>query len=200
MPLQNRVAPNQSLHRTPARGTFMGNRGGRFHLDDQTLGKKKWATKAWISCVLDFNDRPPRPIMADGYTELFFLDEATALASGHRPCFQCRFKDATRFAELFSSGPKRAYVAEMDKILHAERCATPEHHPPDTLPDGTMFEHLQKPFLKHKNTALRWSFDGYTDACPLPTAPVTVLTASCVRRVLSGGYAPVLHPSASALV
>jgi len=198
MPLQNRVAPDQTLNAVPHRGTLMGNRGGRFHNGDQSLGKKHWFSKAWISCLLDFNDRPPRPVMADGYTELFFLDEPTALASGHRPCFQCRYKAAMRFAELFSNGPKRAYVAEMDKILHQERMDPPDIEKPNTLPDGTLFKHSDAFYLIKENKALKWTHKGYQPPEPLPTMPVEVLTPSCVRSVLSAGYAPFYHPSALA--
>lgn len=195
MPLQNRAAPDQCLHATPARGTLMGNRGGRFHLDGQQIGRKQWATKAWISCLLEFNDRPPRPVMADGYTELFFLDEATALASGHRPCFQCRYKDAVRFAELFNDGPKRAYVAEMDKRLHQERRSPPDSVPAKDLPNGAIYQSDESFYLVWQGHAHQWSFTGYGPKESLPATSVRTLTPSCVRQVLSAGYVPLLHQS-----
>jgi len=98
MPLQNRVDPFGELVAVPARGLFMGNRGGRFHTDAQTLATRRWVSRQWICCVLEFKKRR-RAVWGRFYTELFFLDEPTALAAGHRPCFECRRKDAEAFAE-----------------------------------------------------------------------------------------------------
>src|SRR5882724_2357593 len=120
MPLQNRVSPFGELFVTPARGTLMGNRGGRLHDARRQLASRRWSSKQWICCQLDFNDRH-RKVWGEGYSELFFLDEVTALAAGHRPCFECRRKDAEIFAALFSGGSKRASAPVMDKVLHAER-------------------------------------------------------------------------------
>jgi hypothetical protein len=99
MPLQNRVDPFGELFASPARGTLMGNRGGRIHDERRQLSARRWASKQWICCKLAFNGRH-RDVWGDGYTELFFLDEVTAFAAGHRPCFECRRKDAERFASL----------------------------------------------------------------------------------------------------
>jgi hypothetical protein len=107
MPLQNRVTPYGELIAVPARGTFFGNRGGRFHTDAKTLTARRWASRQWICCVLDFKGRR-RDIWGLSYTELFFLEEPTAFAAGHRPCFECRPKDAEAFAE---SGARRADLA-----------------------------------------------------------------------------------------
>src|SRR3954463_13014187 len=96
MALQNRVDPFGEPIATPARGTMFGNRGGRVHRDDRTLGQRRWASRQWICCVLQFKGRH-RAVWRGGYTELFFLDEATALAAGHRPCFECRRRDALAF-------------------------------------------------------------------------------------------------------
>ena len=103
MPLQNRVTPFGEFIVTPSRGTLFGNRGGRLHDAQRKLTARRWTSKAWICCKLDFNDRH-RDVWGDSYTELFFLDEVTAFAAGHRPCFECRRKDAERFAALFSGG------------------------------------------------------------------------------------------------
>jgi hypothetical protein len=100
MPLQNRVSPFGELFATSARGTLFGNRGGRFHTDDKTLTTRRWASRQWICCVLQFKNRQ-RDVWGRYYTELFFLDEVTAFAAGHRPCFECRREDAERFATLF---------------------------------------------------------------------------------------------------
>ena len=105
MPLQNRVTPEGEIIATPHRGLLMGNRGGAFHLPDQTLGPRRWATRQWIACVLEFKGRHREVMRPNRYTELFFLDEATALAAGHRPCFECRRSDAERFAELLARAP-----------------------------------------------------------------------------------------------
>ena len=103
MPLQNRVTPEGEIIATPHRGLMMGNRGGCFHLPDRTLGSRRWATRQWIACVLEFKGRHRQAMMQPNrYTELFFLDEATALAAGHRPCFECRRRDAERFAALWA--------------------------------------------------------------------------------------------------
>src|SRR5689334_14507846 len=120
VPLQNRVDPFGELFATPSRGLFLGNRGGRFHTDDQKLIRRRWASRQWICCVLDFKGRQ-RDVWGRYYTELFFLDEVTAFAAGHRPCFECRRKDAEQFATLFAGKSQRASAAAMDKVLHAER-------------------------------------------------------------------------------
>ncbi|MEO1001299.1 MAG: hypothetical protein AAFW69_11970, partial [Pseudomonadota bacterium] len=103
MPLQNRVTPFGEIEADPARGLWLGNRGGRFHRDDRTLGRRRHASRAWIYCVLNFKGRR-RAVMGPGYTELFFLDEPTALAAGHRPCFECQRARAIAFAEAWGAG------------------------------------------------------------------------------------------------
>ncbi|MET0192678.1 MAG: hypothetical protein ABW200_04810, partial [Hyphomicrobiaceae bacterium] len=120
MPLQNRVTPAGEIIATPHRGLMMGNRGGCFHRPDQTLKARRWATRQWIACLLDFKGRRRQLMQPNRYTELFFLDEATALAAGHRPCFECRRASATCFAELWSKVqrlPKPSRATDMDTIL-----------------------------------------------------------------------------------
>ena len=133
-PLQNRAAPDGSLHAVAARGTLMGNRGGRLHREDGTLGAARWRSRAWICCRLAFRDRH-RAVMGAGYTEIFFLDEATALAAGHRPCFECRRADARAFAALGPGGAVPRAPA-MDRTLHAERLAPPQTLAFGALPQG----------------------------------------------------------------
>src|SRR3954468_5791449 len=99
MPLQNRVTPFGEIVAITARGTMMGNRGGRFHRPDRTLGRRRWASHHWICCELHFKGHHHEP-MGNGYTSLFFLDEVTALPAGHRPCFYCRRAEAKRFFAL----------------------------------------------------------------------------------------------------
>ena len=116
MALQNRVDPWGALHAVTQRGTMMGNRGGKIHRDDKTLGKRRWASHHWICCELHFRGRH-REVMGPAYTELFFLDEVTALAAGHRPCWECRRADA----RAFLGGEK---VESFDRRLHEERFAS----------------------------------------------------------------------------
>ena len=142
MTLPNRVDPFGELFADPARGLLFGNRGGRFHRDDRTLATRRWASRQWICCVLDFKGRQ-RDVWGRYYTELFFLDEPTALAAGHRPCFECRRKDAQAFAAAMAAGrrlPATPTAPEMDRLIHAERLdgrAKRRHRLSiDHLPDG----------------------------------------------------------------
>src|SRR6476620_3980497 len=123
MALQNRVDPFGDLLATPARGTLMGNRGGRIHTDGQRLTSRRWASRQWICCVLDFKGRQ-RDVWGRYYTELFFLDAVTALAAGPRPCLDCRRKDAEDFTERWrqaSGMSERPRAPAMDDLLQAER-------------------------------------------------------------------------------
>src|SRR6201995_2502538 len=110
MPLQNRIDPFGELFATPARGTMFGNRGGRIHTDGTRLTKTRWPSRQWICCLLDFKGRQ-RDVWGRYYTELFFLDEVTALAAGHRPCFECRRTDAEAFAEAWRVARRQAVRA-----------------------------------------------------------------------------------------
>lgn len=207
MPLQNRVTPAGDLIATPQRGLMMGNRGGAFHRLDQTLGARRWASRQWICCVLSFKGRHRKVMQPNRYTELFFLDEATALAAGHRPCFECRRDDALRFAHAWAAArrlPERAAAPEMDQILQAERLDA--HGGKKTfrsvlgdLPAGT-FVRLDPPgpdYLYDGKRLFPWSAGGYgaPQGVP-PDQPVHVLTPTSIVAVLSAGYRPMLHPSA----
>ncbi len=179
----------------------MGNRGGRIHDERQQLGPKRWASKQWICCRLDFKDRH-RAVWGDGYTELFFLDEVTSLTAGHRPCFECRRKDAERFAFLFSGNPQRAGAPAMDKALHAERLngKAKRTHPRaiDTLPDGAMIAIDGAAFAVRGDKLLRWTPSGYSDTRPRPRGTtIAVLTPSSILTVLERGYQPLWHSSAA---
>ena len=204
MPLQNRVAPDGALHGVAARGLFMGNRGGRIHdPDTRALTRRRWASKAWICCVTSFRDRH-RPVWGRSYTELFFLDEVTALATGHRPCFECRRGDAIRFANAWAasrSEPGRARAAAMDTVLHGERTAlahqTMSYRQAIDLPDGTVIALDSRPFAVRHEQLLPWSFDGYGIPVNLPEyANLTLLTPPSIVNVLRAGYRPVWHESA----
>ena len=191
-PLQNRVDPFGALHGIPARGTMMGNRGGRFHRPDRTLGARRWASRQWICCVCTFKGRK-RPVWAARtYTELFFLDEVTALAAGHRPCFECRRPDALAFRARFGNG--RMTAGEMDVVLHRQRLAGPHDMAMRDLPDGAMIARGDAAFAVRGDRLLPWSFAGYGVAVARPAAGMAaVLTPRAVVDVLARGYAPSWH-------
>jgi len=203
MPLQNRVDPFGDLLAVAARGLFFGNRGGRFHTDAKTLTTRRWASRQWICCVLHFKGRR-RDVWGRFYTELFFLDEPTALAAGHRPCFECRRKDAQTFAELWRVANKLSAApraAEMDAVLHAERLdgrAKRLHRREiDNLPDGAFVAVDGAAFAVRGETLLRWAPEGYDARRPRARRmAVDVLTPPAMLAVLSAGYRPHWHPSA----
>jgi hypothetical protein len=199
MPLQNRVTPWGEIVATPERGTMLGNRGGKFHRDDRTLGRRRWATHHWIACELHYKDMHHEP-MGKGYTSLFFLDEVTALAAGHRPCFFCRRADAKRFMALDPEGLK---LDAFDRALHAERLAS--RRPPmdgdSRLPDGAMIAIGEKAFAVRGRNLLRWSPAGYVDTRKRkPAMSSLLLTPSRIIVILARGYRPRWHPSAEALI
>jgi hypothetical protein len=206
MPLQNRVDPFGELFASPARGTMFGNRGGRFHTDDKTLTKRRFVSRAWICCVLEFKNRR-RDVWGRYYTELFFLDEVTALAAGHRPCFECRRKDAVAFAELWGEAFKRKSrprAAGMDEVLHRERLdgrAKRRHRRViDDLPDGAVIAIEEGAFAVCGNVLLPWTPMGYAARKRRPRGGmVDVLTPPAIIKVLAAGYRPRWHPSAGTL-
>ncbi|MEO1264330.1 MAG: hypothetical protein AAFV26_01320, partial [Pseudomonadota bacterium] len=170
-PLQNRVLPDGEIVAIADRGTMFGNRGGRIHDAGKRLTRRRWASKHWICCVLSFRGRKREVMAPRSYTELFFLDEATAFAAGHRPCFECRRADANRFAQLFAEtgpggAPSRARVADIDDVLHAERLL------PDggkrvysarlgDLPGGVIVRHGDGAALYDGSSVLPWATSGY---------------------------------------
>jgi len=183
----------------PWRGTFMGNRGGRIHDPaSKTLLKRKWASKRWIICVTEFKNRQ-REVMGKGYTELFFLDEVSALAAGHRPCFECRRPAAKLYADIWQSesGAINGSVADcMDNILHRER--TGKRKLLDAgqiagLPDGTMIRSGNQCLAKFQGQFHVWSGTGYLD----PVSDIRearLLTPPSTMAVLANGYKPTWHP------
>lgn len=205
MPLQNRVTPEGEIVADAARGTMMGNRGGAFHDADRRLGRRRWVSRQWICCRLAFKGRR-REVMAPGrYTELFFLDEATAYAAGHRPCFECRREDALRFAELFARVrglPSRATAPAMDRVLHAERVdgrgrKAAFQAPLGDLPDGTFIRGQDRPQLVLAGRLYPWSHQGYgAPEIGIAGQMVDVLTPRTVVAVLSAGLRPLFHPTA----
>lgn len=198
MPLQNRVDPFGEIYALPARGTLMGNRGGRIHRDDKTLGTRRFASRQWICCVLDFKGRQ-REVFGAGYTELFFLDEVTAFAAGHRPCFECRRSDAIAFAESWRR--PRPSAPQMDAVLHAQRLdgGNKRLHrlPLDDLPDGAMIALDGKAAAIRDDALLPWSPSGYLAPLARPRGVMgDALTPPAILAVLRAGYVPRWHPSA----
>jgi hypothetical protein len=180
---------------------MMGNRGGRFHKRDRTLGKRRHVSRRWICCVCDFKGRQ-RQVWGDGYTEVFFLDEVTALAAGHRPCFECRRADAQTFATLFPVADGKPTSADaMDVILHAERLTGWRGDritlQASDLPDGAMFTSNGNAFAVKNRKALQWDFSGYCDPVKLEISGVEVLTPASTLAVLAKGYEPRWHATAA---
>ncbi|MEM8530734.1 MAG: hypothetical protein AAGF95_07820 [Chloroflexota bacterium] len=202
MPLQNRVTPYSSIEVAPARGLLMGNRGC-LHNDQRELVSQRWRHRAWISCVLQHGDRRRTLMQPRHYTELFFLDEAVALAAGHRPCALCRRAAFEAFRTAVST-QSRVRATQLDAMLHSERVARMRGQVSwrDTLgnlPDGSMIVLPDVPdqvWLKHKGCLLRWSHVGYDCAIPLSDAQIVeVLTPPTIRCALAAGYEPILHSS-----
>jgi hypothetical protein len=210
MPLRNRVDPFGQIHAVSARGLFTGNRGVIHDPATRALLKRRWTTRAWIICACDFRGRR-REVMGRnapsgnaGWTELFFLDEVTALAAGHRPCFYCRREQAETFADSFGKahGIARPKVAEMDAVLHRERLASGGVAMPLTasevsaLPDGAMVAANGAAYAVQQGMALRWSFEGYREAVSAGDlgAGITLVTPPSTVAALRTGYAPEWSP------
>ena len=211
MPRQNRVTPFGELIASPARGTLLGNRG-LLH-DAHGAIRRPFQVQRWIICRLSFKGRR-RPIMAPGqYTELFFLDEATALAAGHRPCAECQRPRFEHFRAVWAaanprlSGGPRPPAPLLDAALHAERL-TPAARQRTfaalaaSLPDGACVSLPGDPraYLVRGPYLLHWTPFGYDAAQPRPIGTVQVLTPRSVVRTLAAGFAAQIHPSADALL
>ena len=196
-PLQNRVDPFGELRAVTERGGLMGNRGGRLHRDDQTLGRSRWKNKHWLICVCEFKGRR-RDVWGRYYTELFFLDEPTALAAGHRPCFECRRSAAKAFIAAFPGAPSR--VDAMDEALHRERVENRRQRTwrarLGDLPDGAMIARDGRAYAVREGALRPWSFAGYGGPAPLELdALVEALTPPSTVAALRAGYRP-LWPEA----
>ncbi|PTM92171.1 hypothetical protein [Mycoplana dimorpha] len=204
MPLQNRLTPFGEIVATSARGLFTGNRGIIHDPETRTLTRRRWTTKAWITCACDYKGIR-RPVMQRrSWTELFFLDEATALAAGRRPCFLCRRDEAQVFRHAWAkgNGVPPSSAAEMDGILHEQRLEGgskrlhPLPVPLDRLPDGAMVAAGSSAYLVKGGVALLWDAEGYCRAGD-PDRVDGLLTPPASLAALAAGYRPVLHPSAS---
>jgi len=202
-PLQNRVTPSGDIIATPHRGLFTGNRGIIHDPATKTL-TRRWASQAWLVCVCEFKGRRREVMGGRSWTELFFLDEATALAAGHRPCFYCRRDDANRFRAAWEQGNGTASVLarEIDTVLHRERLSEgrkrlhPLPSPIGRLPDGAMVQEGNESYLIVQGRALSWSPAGYRET-ENAIKDAMLLTPPSTLRALSAGYKPVLHPSAT---
>ena len=201
MPLQNRVTPSGDIIATPHRGLFTGNRGIIHDPATKTL-TRRWAGKAWLICLCEFRGRRRKVMGGRSWTELFFLDEATALAAGHRPCFFCRREDANRFRAAWEQGNGGGDVlaAEIDTVLHRERFASSNRlhslaKPLGELPDGAMVQAGGESYLIAQGRALLWTPAGYREP-PNTIEAALLLTPPSTLRALSSGYRPLLHPSA----
>jgi hypothetical protein len=204
MPLQNRVTPTGDIVVDPNRGIFTGNRGIIHDPATKTLLKKRWSSPAWITCVCEFRGWRRQVMARRSWTELFFLDEATALAAGHRPCFFCRRDDANRFRAAWQqgNGVTNMRAKEMDAVLHRERLERgkkrlhPLPMPLAELPDGAMVQAGAESFLIRQGSALLWSMAGYR-ATDTAITDAMLLTPPSTLRAISAGYRPLLHGSAA---
>nr|WP_218958514.1 hypothetical protein [Thalassovita aquimarina] len=198
--MQNRVLPTGEIVADPARGLFTGNRG-ILHRPDGTLGVSRWKHPHWVCCRLSFKDRYHGPMPDRGWTALFFLDEAVALAAGHRPCHECRRADARRFRAAWEDahGPV-ARIGDIDKALHRARVSRNRQQVrhearADSLPDG-VFILAPEPALILGDSVYLFKTGGYKAKCNRPGGVVMVLTPAPTVRALAAGYQPELHPSA----
>ena len=203
MPLQNRVLPTGEIVAIADRGMFVGNRGIIHDPATRTLLRRRWSTDAWITCVLEFRDRRRKVMERRSWTELFFLDEATSFAAGHRPCFYCRREDANRFRAAWEKGNRVSEVLapEMDKVLHRERLASGKRLHPlpksiEKLPDGSMVQAGAETYLIAQGRPLLWSPSGYR-AVKLAIGDAKLLTPPSTVRAFAAGYRVVPHGSAT---
>ena len=202
MPLQNRVDPFGDILSLPHRGLFTGNRGIIHDPQTKTLTAKRWTSKAWLICSCTYKNVRRKVMATRSWTELFFFDEATALAAGHRPCFLCRREEAGQFRAAWADGNDRTPLSasDIDRVLHKERLQLRQKRlnvllsTLDELPDGTMVAAGRDAYLVVDGNAFRWSPQGYVRAMKLPFID-GLLTPPSTLRTLAAGYRPVLHQS-----
>ena len=203
MPRQNRVTPDGTLIAVPDRGLFWGNRGVLHDPEERLVRYSRG--RAWAICVLEFKGRRRQQRAPNRLTELYFLDEATGLAAGHRPCGECRYQDYQAFkrawAAAFGFAGGVPGVAEIDARLHEDRLVRPGVRRTYTaacagLPDGVMASAGGEPFLVWGGGLLAWTPGGYRPGPAPGPGPVTVITPRATVAVLAAGYRPVVHPSA----
>jgi hypothetical protein len=211
MPLPNRVTPFGDLEAHPARGLFFGNRGGRFHdAASMSVKGRPWASRQWIICLNDFKGRREARKAADRqvwdgkrFTELFFCDEVTALAAGHRPCMECRRVDAMAYRRAAVVGgafgaPVSCPVldAQLDDERREGRAKRLHQMSFADLPDGAMVELDGQTFALRGGLLLAWSHGGYHERMAVPKGIADVLTPPTSLAALRSGFEPVWHESA----
>lgn len=208
MPLTNRVDPFGEIHAVRERGLFTGNRGVIHEPQSRSLLSRRWTTKAWLICECAFQGRR-RDVMGKngrsggaGWTELFFLDEVTALAAGHRPCFHCRRASARAFAQACAGDGRPPSAPSMDAHLHGQRRASAGSSPVidadsiSRLPDGVMVALGERAFALRRGHLLEWSFSGYGPPRPVGEVGgdrIALLTPRLSVSALHNGYFPVWH-------
>jgi hypothetical protein len=205
MHLQNRVTPFGEIVAISQRGTFTGNRGIIHDPATKTLLSRRWTTKAWLVCCCEFKGRRRAVMAGRSWTELFFLDEAVALAAGHRPCFHCRRQAAQQFRAAWAAakGAPIPYAAAIDAALHRERLegrrkrVHPLPAPIFELPDGTVVAAAGSAFTLRAGQAYRWTNAGYDQPIALHHVD-GLLTPPSTLMALLAGYRPALHPSITA--
>jgi hypothetical protein len=203
MALQNRVDPYGRLHAVMERGAWMGNRGV-LHNDAKEI-VAGWRSARWITCVLEFRGRRREVFAPHRYSELFFLDEATSLAAGHRPCAECRRSRFKEFRAAWAAGhsdrtdPRLPTADEIDRVLHSERLQHGGGKKTysavlSSLPAGVIVEHEGHPHLIWGGNLRPWSFAGYGPAASVPaTTQVTVLTPRSIVHAIGAGFTPQVH-------
>ena len=206
MPLQNRVDPYGQLRAVAARGALMGNRGVLHNAEKQIIATSR--SPRWISCTLDFKGRRREVFAPHRYSELFFLDEATSLAAGHRPCAECRRRRFKEFCAAWAAGNADLVVSQplradtIDRVLHSERVrhgGGKRTYPAvvSTLAAGSIVEHEGRAYLAWAGKLRLWSFTGYGPAASLsPATEVAVLTPKSIVQAIRAGFLPDVHESA----
>jgi hypothetical protein len=214
MPLQNRVDPFGRIHAVPERGMFTGNRGVIHDPETKTLLSRRWTTRAWLICTCDYKGMRREPMGRNarsggaGWTELFFLDEPTALAAGHRPCFLCRREAALDYQRGVAAASMlpHASAPEIDERLHRERMAAGADAPELSrgevalLPEGAMFAEGDAAYAVKGRKALPWSFAGYgrpRELDEFSSTGLRLLTPATTVATLGTGYRPVWHATAA---
>jgi hypothetical protein len=206
MPLQNRVDPYGRLQAVAARGALMGNRGILHDEEKQIVAA--WRSPRWITCSLRFKDRRREVFAPRRYSELFFLDEATSLAAGHRPCAECRRARFQEFCGAWTAGNGGRATSQpkadaIDRALHSERVGQgggKNTYPAKlaSLPPGTLVEHEGRPHVYWSGALRSWTFEGYGAPADISSATeVRVLTPKSIVRVIQAGFAPQVHETAS---
>ncbi|MFH6770266.1 hypothetical protein V8G56_16065 [Gaetbulibacter aquiaggeris] len=205
MPYQNKVDPWGQINAVKSRGMFLGNRGMLHNTSKEIVSVHK--IKGWVTCLLEFKGRKREIMAPNTYTELFFLDEATAFSAGHRPCAECRRERYNEFKEKWLSANShllegnKPTIANIDKVIHQERLHKKEKITYSTnfgaLPDGTMIRRDSNAYLIWKNKLYLWTFSGYSlaDIKIEKNDVVKVLTPKSYVKMFSNNFVPIIHDS-----